>query len=62
MTGSDRQISLLETAAFSAMNHATDPEQAKEAVLQVQRRMDGVVAQAVKRIEQLADPEYRGAR
>ena len=62
ITGSDRQISLLETAAFAVMNHARNPVDAQQAVLDVQARMDRVVSNAVRRIEQLADPEFRDAR
>lgn len=63
VTGCDRQISLLETAAIDAVNHCDDRQTAHERVLDVQQRMDQVVANAVWRIERFADPEYsEGAR
>lgn len=61
ITGSDRQISLLETAAIDAINRPGDRSKAHDDVLAVQRRMDRVVESAVRRIEELADPEFRRA-
>jgi hypothetical protein len=57
ITGSDRQISLLETAAIDAINRRGGHAKAHDEVLAVQRRMDRVVESAVRRIEELADPE-----
>lgn len=54
ITGCDRQISLLESAAFEAMNRAADPMEARDAVLELQQRMDEVVGNAVERIERYA--------
>lgn len=59
VTGCDRQISLLETAAIDIVNRADDRASAHDDVLAVQRRMDQVVAHAVYRIERYADPEFR---
>ncbi|HEV7807861.1 MAG TPA: hypothetical protein VGO80_18725 [Solirubrobacteraceae bacterium] len=59
ITGCDRQISLLETAALSAVNHNDDLPAAHQTVLDVQRRMDHVVARAVERVEFYSDPERR---
>jgi hypothetical protein len=56
ITGCDRQISLLESAAFNAINHDADAIATRDTVLDVQRRMDQVVASAVRRIERYADP------
>jgi hypothetical protein len=54
ITGCDRQISLLESAAFDAVNRGGDPTEARHAVLDLQRRMDQVVGNAVRRIERYA--------
>jgi hypothetical protein len=59
ITGCDRQISLLETTALKALNHPDDRAGAQQTVLDVQRRMDQVVAKAVSRLEFYADPEHR---
>lgn len=59
VTGCDRQISLLETAAIDIVNRADDRATAHDDVLAVQRRIDQVVANAVYRIERFADPEFR---
>lgn len=62
VTGSDRQISLLETAAIDAINDTAGRATARDEVLAVQQRMDHVIAGAVGRIERFADPEFRGRR
>ncbi|MDX6717901.1 MAG: hypothetical protein QOJ63_155 [Solirubrobacteraceae bacterium] len=54
ITGCDRQISLLESAAFDAVNRGGDAAEARDAVLDLQRRMDQVVGNAVRRIERYA--------
>jgi hypothetical protein len=54
ITGCDRQISLLESAALDAMNRNADPTTAHAMVLDVQRRMDQVVGSAARRIERYA--------
>jgi len=56
ITGCDRQISLLESAAFNAINRSADAAATQDAVIDVQRRMDQVVASAVRRIERYTDP------
>jgi hypothetical protein len=56
ITGCDRQISLLESAAFNAINRDGDSAATQETVIDVQRRMDRVVASAVRRIERYTDP------
>lgn len=58
ITGCDRQISMLETSALKAI-HEEDRGGAHETVLEIQRRMDQVIAKAVSRIEYYADPERR---
>jgi hypothetical protein len=55
VTGCDRQISLLESAAFAALHHDAAGDGQRFA-LEAQLRIDGVVDQAVRRIEQFADP------
>ena len=60
VTGCDRQISLLETAAIDIVNFGEDRSQTRADVLAVQQRMDDVVGNAVGRIERFADPEFRG--
>jgi len=51
ITGCDRQIGLLESDAFAALKHAeTDPHQTHVIVLEVQERIDAVVASAVDRV------------
>jgi hypothetical protein len=56
ITGCDRQISLLESAALAALKHNADPETAHRFVLEAQSRIDEVVDRAVVRIEDFADP------
>jgi hypothetical protein len=52
VTGCDRQISLLESDAFAALNNAAIPrDQAHELALEDQGRIDTVVAAAVQRIK-----------
>jgi hypothetical protein len=62
VTGCDRQISLLETAAIDIVNFGEDRTQTHADVLAVQQRMDEVVSNAVRRIERYADPEFRADR
>lgn len=58
ITGCDRQISLLETTAFKALgNEKLEPEDAYKFVLDVQRRIDKVVAGAVAQIHEVAPEE-----
>jgi hypothetical protein len=56
ITGCDRQISLLESAALAALKHDADPTTAHRFVLEAQSRIDEVVDRAVIRIEDFADP------
>jgi hypothetical protein len=56
ITGCDRQISLLESAALAALKDNTDPHAAHRFVLEAQSRIDEVVDRAVMRIEDFADP------
>jgi hypothetical protein len=56
ITGCDRQISLLESAALAALKDDTDPTAARRFVLDAQSRIDQVVERAVIRIEDFADP------
>lgn len=56
ITGCDRQISLLESAALAALKDNTDPTAAHRFVLEAQTRIDEVVNRAVIRIEDFADP------
>jgi hypothetical protein len=56
ITGCDRQISLLESAALAALKHNTDPNAAHRFVLEAQARIDEVVDRAVIRIEDFVDP------
>jgi hypothetical protein len=62
VTGCDRQISLLETAAIDIVNFGEDRTQTHADVLAVQQRIDEVVSNAVCRIERYADPEFRADR
>jgi hypothetical protein len=57
VTGCDRQISLLESDAMSAMNNSdTEATVAHGIVLDVQDRIDKVVSHAVQQIEDSVDP------
>lgn len=57
VTGCDRQISLLESYAFHAMNRqGLDPDIVKTRVLDTQEHLDRVVQRAVTRIQKYADP------
>jgi len=56
ITGCDRQISLLESAALAALKNNADPNTAHRFVLEAQSRIDEVVDRAVIRIEDFADP------
>jgi hypothetical protein len=56
ITGCDRQISLLESAALAALKSNADPDTAHRFVLEAQWRIDEVVERAVIRIEDFADP------
>jgi hypothetical protein len=56
ITGCDRQISLLESAALAALKNNADPIAAHRLVLEAQSRIDQVVERAVVRIEDFADP------
>jgi len=58
ITGCDRQISLLETAALAALKNNADPDTAHKFVLEAQSRIDEVVDRAVERIEDYADPGF----
>jgi hypothetical protein len=52
ITGCDRQISLLESDAFAALNNATIPRAEAHAIaIEDQERIDAVVARAVERIK-----------
>ena len=62
ITGFDRQISLLESAAFHAMHDEEDRVVVHDTVLEVQERMDSVVQNAIERIERFADPEPGAGR
>jgi hypothetical protein len=55
VTGCDRQISLLESLAFNAMNANTSSAATHRRGLEVQERMGQVVAAAVDHIETFAD-------
>jgi hypothetical protein len=55
ITGCDRQISLLESAALHAINCDAGAAGTRDTVLDAQRRMDQVVASAVRRIERYSD-------
>ena len=55
VTGCDRQISLLESLAFSAMNGTAGSAETHGRVLEVQQRMGKVVAAAVRQVERFAD-------
>jgi hypothetical protein len=59
ITGCDRQISLLESAAFAALKPDDVAGQGQRFALQVQSRIDLVVDHAVRRIEDYADPRLR---
>jgi hypothetical protein len=50
VTGCDRQISLLESAAFAAIKEP-------ELVFEVQRRMDELVSHAVEQLGQIIEPD-----
>jgi hypothetical protein len=57
VTGTQRQISLLESDAFAALNHdEASPEQQHGIVMAVQERMERVVKDAVGQIQHLAEP------
>jgi hypothetical protein len=58
ITGCDRQISLLESDAFAALNGKLDSAD-HASVLEAQARIDRVVSHAVEEIERFADPGAR---
>lgn len=62
ITGCDRQISLLESAALAVLKTEPPTEATHSFVLEAQIRIDEVVHRAVRRIEEFADPgNGRGA-
>jgi hypothetical protein len=59
ITGCDRQISLLESAAFAALKDAVPGGEGQRFALEAQSRIDAVVDNAVKRIEDFTEPHAR---
>jgi hypothetical protein len=58
VTGAHRQISLLESGAFAALNSITTSDaSAHVAVMEVQARIERVIAVAIAQIERYADPQ-----
>ena len=58
ITGCDRQISLLESAALAALKDESGSGGGQEFVFEAQGRIDAVVENAVSRIQKFADPGF----
>ena len=58
ITGCDRQISLLESAASTALKDEAGPGGGQEFVFEAQSRIDEVAHHAVTRIQRFADPGF----
>ena len=57
VTGAHRQISMLESAAISVLNHKkTEREDAHRMVLEAQQKIEDVLARAIAQVEDFADP------
>jgi hypothetical protein len=61
ITGCDRQISLLESAAFAVLKTEPPTDATHAFMLEAQTRIDEVVDHAVRRIEEFADPGHQQA-
>jgi hypothetical protein len=61
ITGCDRQISLLESAAFAALKDAVPGGKGQMFAFEAQSRIDDVVDHAVRRIEEFTEPHGRSA-
>jgi hypothetical protein len=59
ITGCDRQISLLESAAFAALKDTDPGGEGQRFALQAQAQIDEVVDHAVRRIEDFTEPRAR---
>jgi hypothetical protein len=59
ITGCDRQISLLESAALAALKDADPGGQGQRFVLEAQSRIDDITDHAVRRIEDFTEPHAR---
>jgi hypothetical protein len=59
ITGCDRQISLLESAAFAALKDAVPGGAGQTFALEAQSRIDDVVEHAVRQIEEFTEPHRR---
>jgi hypothetical protein len=57
VAGAHRQISLLESDAFAALNHASANANPHQIVLDVQERIERVIARTIEQAERYAEPE-----
>ena len=57
VAGAHRQISLLESDAFAALNRASANADPHQIVLDVQERIERVIARTIEQAERYAEPE-----